>query len=231
MVALWQFELGKLWDNISKINVFQGWFILGILFVVGSFFLAYKKLVPGTISQASQDKVREDTVGVLKTEVEELKTKLEKEQQKLESPEVLRARAATIEREMGIIKSPVVSEGRLLLVEDFDDAREMMSLWLQAFGYDVETAESGQKALKACEVARKTQPFDLIILDLLMPEMDGEQVVRELRKREDGTRVVILTAAPQSVNLEEMAKLDVLDVWRKPPSRVQLQKDIRKILG
>lgn len=68
---------------------------------------------------------------------------------------------------------------RVLLVEDDDDAREPLVEILQAWGFDVEIASDGVKAL---EIARKVPLPSAILLDLFLPVMSGWEVVAELQK-------------------------------------------------
>ncbi len=70
---LLQFDLGKLWENGSKLTPTQWGFVVVIFLIIGGFAYLNKKLVPGTELQASRDKERDDTVGVLKTENERLR--------------------------------------------------------------------------------------------------------------------------------------------------------------
>ena len=70
------------------------------------------------------------------------------------------------------------SQQTILLVEDFDDTRLMMKLWLQKKGYRVIEAENGEQAV---ELARREQP-DLIIMDMMMPGLDGLDATRQIRE-------------------------------------------------
>ena len=71
------------------------------------------------------------------------------------------------------------SKRTILLVEDFDDTRLMMKLWLQRNGYRVIEAETGEEAIT---VARRELP-DLIIMDVMMPGMNGLDATQQIRDR------------------------------------------------
>jgi len=81
-------------------------------------------------------------------------------------------------------------ETRVLVVDDDHDVRESLSRALGYAGYEVATAANGTDALRS--VARA--PVDLIILDVLMPMLDGLGACRSLRDRGDDTPVLVLTA-------------------------------------
>ena len=79
---------------------------------------------------------------------------------------------------------------RILLVEDERKISAYVKRGLEESSYAVDPAYTGREALDWAESA----PYDLIILDILLPEMDGLSVCRELRRRGDRTPVLILTA-------------------------------------
>jgi two-component system response regulator MprA len=79
---------------------------------------------------------------------------------------------------------------RLLVVDDDRDVRDSLRRALGYAGYAVATAANGAEALSAIALA----PVDLIILDVLMPMLDGLDTCRALRGRGDGTPVLVLTA-------------------------------------
>jgi two-component system cell cycle response regulator DivK len=78
---------------------------------------------------------------------------------------------------------------RVLLVEDYEDAREMYSEMLQLAGYEVVPAKDGQEAL---DLARK-EHFDLVVLDVALPKVDGITVIRTLRGQPKTEYVPIIT--------------------------------------
>src|SRR5438270_2629716 len=81
---------------------------------------------------------------------------------------------------------PVTTEAKLLVVDDEPNIVELLSASLRYAGFDVATARSGTEAVR---VAQEFQP-DLLVLDVMMPGMDGFDVVR--RMRSDGIRAPVL---------------------------------------
>ncbi len=79
---------------------------------------------------------------------------------------------------------------RVLVVEDYDPLREAITKALREARYTVVTAADGAEGLKMAT----SGPLDLVILDLMLPEMDGISLLREIRKQQIDTYVLILTA-------------------------------------
>lgn len=79
---------------------------------------------------------------------------------------------------------------RVLVVEDERKISTYLKRGLEEQGYAVDTAFTGREALDYAEAA----PYDIIILDILLPEMDGLTVCRELRKHDNRTPILMLTA-------------------------------------
>jgi len=77
----------------------------------------------------------------------------------------------------------------ILIVDDYDDSREMYAEMLSFAGYQVVTAKDGEEALERAE----KEHFDLIVLDLALPKVDGITVIRSLRTRPATKDVPIIT--------------------------------------
>jgi len=97
---------------------------------------------------------------------------------------------------------------KIAIIEDDQAISQMYRIKFEAEGYTVETAENGKLGLELCETMRP----DIILLDLMMPEMTGDQMLEKLRKTTWGKRikVVILTnmgeqEIPQSVKDQGVA--------------------------
>ncbi|CAN5645246.1 response regulator [soil metagenome] len=109
--------------------------------------------------------------------------------------------------------SPAGSDGPTILVaEDHADSREALRALLEATGYKVRVAVNGREAIDAAVAA----PPDLILMDLMMPEVDGFHATRTLRAREEFREVPILalTAMEGSRELALAAGCD--DYMPKP---------------
>jgi adenylate cyclase len=120
--------------------------------------------------------------------------------------------------------------GRALVVEDDPDTRAWLGRRLREEGWDVAEAENGRVAL-----ARLAEgPADLVLLDLMMPEMDGFEFLDELRRTEAGRRtpVVVVTAADLSDSDRERLNRGVLRVLRKEPhGRDELLSELHELLA
>lgn len=79
----------------------------------------------------------------------------------------------------------------ILLVEDFDDTRLMMKMWLMKNGYRVVEAESGEEAISA---AQRELP-DLILMDMMMPGMNGLDATRRIREYQALCRIPIVAVS------------------------------------
>ena len=107
---------------------------------------------------------------------------------------------------------------RVLVVDDEDIAAEHARMVLEEAGIASETALSGQEALKMLEVAHiKHQPYNLVLLDWKMPEMDGLEVARQIRRKYSSeTTVIILTSFNWDEILDEALHIGVDSFLTKP---------------
>jgi DNA-binding response OmpR family regulator len=115
---------------------------------------------------------------------------------------------------------------KLLLVDDEESIISTLKTFLELSGFDVITASNGAEALAAVPQHRP----DLIVLDVLMPTLDGRETLRQLRKRDDWTPVILLTqvagTAQRIMAIEEGAD----DYLNKPFDPQELVVRIRAVL-
>ena len=103
-------------------------------------------------------------------------------------------------------------ECRVLLIDDEVELLEVLSERLQSRGVEVETAESGERAL---ELVEKTS-FDAVVLDLAMPGLDGIETLKRMRKICPGIQVILLTGRATVPKSVEVMKLGAVDLLEKP---------------
>ncbi|GII88363.1 DNA-binding response regulator [Sphaerisporangium siamense] len=118
------------------------------------------------------------------------------------------------------------SEARLLIVEDDPNILELLAASLRFAGFDVDTAASGTTAVEA---AQRRRP-DLIVLDVMLPDMDGFDVVRRLRGGGAHTPVVFLTARDATEDKIRGLTLGGDDYVTKPFSLEEVIARIRAVL-
>ena len=111
---------------------------------------------------------------------------------------------------------------RVLLAEDGFDNRELIRTILQKAGAEVETAENGRLAVAKAE----SSPFDLILMDINMPEMDGYEATRLLRDRGYGGPIVALTANAMSDDSNRCRTAGCNEYLTKPIDRALLIRTI-----
>jgi NADH-quinone oxidoreductase subunit E len=115
----------------------------------------------------------------------------------------------------------------ILVVEDESIMRESLRDWLAEAGYHVETAEEGEKALKA--IAERD--FGLLILDLRLPGTGGIDLLRQARAKRPQLKGIIITAYPSVQTAVEAMKEGAIDYLTKPFDLNRLEKSIRSTLG
>jgi two-component system alkaline phosphatase synthesis response regulator PhoP len=115
---------------------------------------------------------------------------------------------------------------RILIVEDNADLAEGVEYNLRLEGYEVKIADNGRTAV---ETAREWHP-EVILLDLMLPEMDGYQVLRRIRENGDRTPVIILSARGEEADKVRGFRLDADQYVTKPFSIVELNERIAALL-
>ena len=130
-----------------------------------------------------------------------------------------------------VVQDPRVNGGagmgklRILVAEDEEGIRESLGLVLG--DYDVTFAADGQEALDHLAQTR----FDLVLLDIKMPKVDGLEIMRYLKRQPNAPAVLILTAYQSVEMAKEAVKLGAVDYLPKPFDRDHILEAIRDILS
>jgi DNA-binding response OmpR family regulator len=117
----------------------------------------------------------------------------------------------------------------VLIADDEDDIRELVSYRLTNSGFDVLEAADGEEAL---DLSLEHRP-DLAILDVMMPRIDGYELARRLRQEEQTRRmpIILLTARSQETDVARGFESGADDYVRKPFSPQELAARVQAILG
>src|SRR3954467_114494 len=114
---------------------------------------------------------------------------------------------------------------RILLVDDEQPIQALLSFPLQRDGYEVIAASDGQEALNRFA----EQPFDLVVLDLMLPKVDGLEVCRRMRAR-SAVPIIILTAKSEEIDKVVGLELGADDYITKPFSMREFRSRVKAAL-
>lgn len=117
---------------------------------------------------------------------------------------------------------------RILVVDDEQDIRQVIALNLEAEGYDVAQAANGLEALEAVE----RDGYNLVILDIMMPEMDGWEVCRQIKSRQRTKDLPVLILTVRGQPLDRVIGLEVVhadDYLMKPFERLDLLAAVKRL--
>lgn len=118
-----------------------------------------------------------------------------------------------------------MSKYNVLVVDDESDMRQLVGMYLDNFGYEWGEAENGKEALRKLE----TEHYDFVVLDIMMPEMDGLSVCKEIRKTSD-VPIIFLTAKGEEWNRVNGLRMGADDYIVKPFSPGELIARMEAVL-
>jgi DNA-binding response OmpR family regulator len=113
--------------------------------------------------------------------------------------------------------------GKILIVEDDHDINNLLAMNLRSSGYDIESSENGMQGLKMAQAGA----YDMIILDLMLPEIDGLEICRRLRGEGKTTPILMLTAKDGEIDRVLGLEMGADDYLTKPFSVRELQARVK----
>jgi DNA-binding NarL/FixJ family response regulator len=119
-----------------------------------------------------------------------------------------------------------MADGRILIADDEDGLRWVLEKGFRGAGYQVTAVKDGTSALREAEA----QPFDLILLDIRMPGMDGLICLDQIKKRNPEVKVVVLSASTDQKLIENVLKRGASAYIVKSVNPVDLPAAIRQAL-
>jgi CheY-like chemotaxis protein/anti-sigma regulatory factor (Ser/Thr protein kinase) len=134
-------------------------------------------------------------------------------------------RAPQPEREQGRLR------GRVLVAEDGADNQRLVRTMLERVGLEVDLAENGRVALEMVLAGVDSgAPYDLVLMDIQMPEMDGHEATRELRRAGYSNPILALTAHAMESDRQRCLDVGCDDVCTKPIDRRDLLRKLESYL-
>jgi CheY-like chemotaxis protein len=116
---------------------------------------------------------------------------------------------------------------KILIVDDEDKLRRALDLWLRSQGAAVDQATNGAEAFRKATLA---QP-DLIVMDLMMPDVNGFEAIRSLRMLMKDKPIVVLTGYPTDENLEEATTSGANLCLAKPLDQPRFMQAVIELLS
>ena len=113
---------------------------------------------------------------------------------------------------------------KVLLVDDEQDLLDAMAERMRIQGMDVSTTTSAWDALEKAEA----ESYDAIVMDLMMPEMDGLKALRAIKEMKPDLQVILLTGMATVEKEIEATNLGAMDLMEKPPDLKLLVEKIRR---
>jgi DNA-binding response OmpR family regulator len=119
------------------------------------------------------------------------------------------------------------TDPRILLVEDEKDLAQVVCEILHTLPAEVIVARNGREAIRLIE---SEQPFDLVLLDLVLPQLSGLEVLRRLRRISTTAKVIVSTGYVASVDSKDLAGLEISGLLNKPYMPNELLAAVRAVL-
>jgi CheY-like chemotaxis protein len=119
------------------------------------------------------------------------------------------------------------ADPRILLVEDEKDLAKLVCEILSTLPATVIVAKNGREAIRIIESG---ESFDLVLLDLVLPQISGLEVLRRLRRTSASTKVIVSTGYVESLDAKDLARLEISGLLGKPYMPNELLAAVRTAL-
>ena len=115
---------------------------------------------------------------------------------------------------------------QVLFVEDTSDTRDLVEFTLRGDGFEVASAQTAEEGLRLA----RANSFALILLDIGLPDKDGLELCREIRRFDQQTPILFYTAFAELLDLEEAARAGAQGCLRKPEDTPRLGEIARRLI-
>jgi len=135
----------------------------------------------------------------------------------------------TVKNGIPLIEAGIVAKNlKILIAEDDETSNKLISIYVQKFGNEIINVQTGTEALDVCH---DNPDIDLILMDIQMPEMNGYEATRQIRKFNTEVIIIALTAFALTGDMEKAIEAGCNDYISKPIKKEELQKLINKYFG
>jgi CheY-like chemotaxis protein len=120
-----------------------------------------------------------------------------------------------------------INNAKLLIVDDNEGVRHLVSRWLERAGFTVREAKDGAEAI---ERVKEDHP-DIILADIRMPKIDGIELARIIKSEYPGIKVILMTAYSSPQTIAQARREGVDDYLEKPFTKDQVEKITMEVLS
>ncbi len=121
------------------------------------------------------------------------------------------------------IDLPFENKGKLLIVDDHADTRDVLALYFTSLGYEVLQAATGKIAREAIQ---RIRDVDVILLDVFIPEIGGLELLRDIQSVSEGPSVILLTGLADREVAHDALRLGAFDYILKPLNLRQVESSV-----
>ncbi len=124
-----------------------------------------------------------------------------------------------------------MAHGKILIIDDEQDVREVIKLHLEGEGFNILEAENGEEAINTLREEDNMVNVGVILCDIRMPKVNGVECVDFLRREAPGIPVVVVTGYPDTEMATAFMKKGVKDYLVKPVEKQKLVETITKLVA
>ena len=124
-----------------------------------------------------------------------------------------------------------MAKGKIMIVDDEEDVREVLKLHLEGENYSILEAEDGEVAIKVLRSEDHMVNVAVILCDIRMPKVNGVECIDFLRREAPGIPIVVVTAYPDAELATELMKKGLKDYLVKPVEKEKLVQTVKKLVA
>ncbi len=132
---------------------------------------------------------------------------------------------------MSLIENASSTKGKILIIDDEVDVREVLKLHLKSANLDVIEAENGEEGIKLMKSGANLLQVGLILCDIRMPKVNGVETIEYLKQNAPSIPIIVITGYPDSELAVSLLKKGVKDYLVKPLEKEKLLAKVKEVLS